>query len=264
MGYVHFRETGAYGANHCAIEWRRPRIGVVDHTKDSEEERSQIRAEQVLQAIDLVVSTEGAAAAIQKDSGFDNVDLFMTSFAPDGYLQWYPVMRRPLLEMDFTRIAYRAMWLDYLGNGTDKRAERASLIKILSCYAPPDSESVASWSEVHGADFEAFSELSQRGVRTTEKLLETLKKGKSMRKAHEAVEKLMLLDEEMRLFSELHQACRPLVRIARYERDNLEGADPQVLAKTTMQIYRDAFARARLMRKKIIRVNRVWQELQPS
>jgi hypothetical protein len=41
------------------------------------------------------------------------------------------------------------------------------------------------------------------------------------------------------------------VVISRFERDNLEGAEPIALARTTLQIYEDLLARARLFQKKM-------------
>ena len=38
------------------------------------------------------------------------------------------------------------------------------------------------------------------------------------------------------MYAELNRACKPLVAIARFER-NLEGAEPLALAKTTRNIY---------------------------
>jgi hypothetical protein len=47
------------------------------------------------------------------------------------------------------------------------------------------------------------------------------------------------------------------VGIARFERDNLEGADPMLLTQTTRGIYRDMHARSLLLREKIARVDKL-------
>ena len=261
VGYVHFRETGPYGPGHCALEWRRPRVGAASRELSTEDERTCIRVEHVMCAIDLALSKPESIPRLDECPEVADVDLFMTQFAPDGCLQWYPVIRRPLTETDFLRIAYRAMWLDYLGAQNSKRTEREGLERILRCYCAPDDGAVDDWRREQGAAFDEFAQLAQQGIRTTEKLLDILEKGAGMRKAQQHVAQLTELDEQMRLFSELHHPCRPLVRIARYERDNLEGADPLVLARTTCRIYRDGFARARLMQKKIANVADVWAAL---
>jgi hypothetical protein len=58
-----------------------------------------------------------------------------------------------------------------------------------------------------------------------------------MSRARDEVHALTRLDEEARIHSELHPACRPLAKMARFERDNLEGADPVLLATTARGIH---------------------------
>ena len=75
-----------------------------------------------------------------------------------------------------------------------------------------------------------------------------------MKQAQQIVADLMRLDEEIRLFGEVHAACKPLVAMARFERDHLEGADPVLLSRTTLEIYRGMYARARLCERKLKRI----------
>ncbi|HEO72614.1 MAG TPA: hypothetical protein ENN80_15255, partial [Candidatus Hydrogenedentes bacterium] len=261
VGYVHFRETGPYGPGHCAVEYRRPRLGSAERELVGADERGKVRAEQVLRAVDLVVEREGGLPQLEKDAELTDVDLFITGFAPDGCLEWYPVVRRPITAMDLCRIAYRAMWLNYLWDNPQREAEAQSIDCILRRYAAPPDNSVEVWEREEGKAFKGFSELAQKGSRITERLLDLLGREGSMRKAQELVAQLMALDEEMRVYGELHPSCRPLVRIARYERDNLEGADPHLLASRTLDIYRESCKRARLMRQKIERVAEAWERL---
>jgi len=251
VGYVHFRETGPYGAGHCAIEWRRTSVGRADSVPGGLDERTLIRPEQVLRVIDVTLAAKGdePMAGLDEEPLLATVDVFRSRFAPDGCLQWYPVLRRPLAQRDLLRIAYRAMWLDYLGVQRDPDVERDGLRSILGRYLPPEAESAEAWCEQFSAVFSDLAALAERGIAETERLLGFLPR--SARKAQQSVHKLMALDEEMRLFGELHGPCRPLVLISKFERDNLEGADPLVLARTTLQIYRDCRDRAALMRKKL-------------
>lgn len=152
------------------------------------------------------------------------------------------------------RIAYRAMWLEHLQAGYDKKAESQSIALMLRHFTGPDGETLGEWARRLKEVFAQLAATAQRGIDTTEDLLNVLEKGKGLGKAKELVAALMRLDEEARVFSELNPPARPLILIARFERDNLEGADPRVLAKTTLDIYRACFARARLTEKKIDRI----------
>ena len=79
-----------------------------------------------------------------------------------------------------------------------------------------------------------------------------------MREAKQLVAELMQLDEETRLLGQINAPCRPLTILARFERDNLQGADPLLLARTTLKIYRDMFARSRIMTRKLRRFTEIW------
>ncbi len=246
VGYVHFRETGPYGPGHIAIERRRAIIGRADGVPGGLDERTLILPEHVYRAIE--VTLDGPKANLEEN--VDSIDLFRSEFAPDGCLEWYPLLRRPLRRKDFIRAAYRAMWLDYLASHADANTEHASLERLFSHFTPPDEGTVEVWRDELCAAFAALAGMAQRGIDQSQRLIQALEK-KRIREAQDIVPALTALDEEMRLHAELNDACRPIVHIAKFERDNLEGANPVVLAQTTLQIYRDCQARARLMNLKV-------------
>lgn len=253
VGYVHFRETGPYGVGHCAIEYHRAALGRADGVPGGLEERTAIRPEQVLRAVDLLLAANTASPVPQIDvePELAEVDLFMTRFAADGCLEWYPVLRRPLTQKDLLRIAYRAMWLEHLGAQDDPDTERVSLETMLRYFDQADDESIVAWRDALTEVFGQLAALAQRGIRDSQHLLDTLCPPRDMRKAQRIMGALVALDEEMRIFGEIHTACKPLVLISRYERDNLEGDDPNTLARTTFQIYSDCHSRATLTARKI-------------
>lgn len=256
VGHVHFRETGPYGADHIAIEPRRQTLGRSDFVPNAADDRERITADHAYAAAKLVwqYRETGRHDALDAAEALADVDFYRTAFAPDGNLEFYPILRRPMGERDFLRTAYRAMWLEHLNEKHDRRIETESLTRTLACYDGPDDATRDRWTREQGAAFKALAALAKRGADDTEALLTVLRKGAGMAKAKTLVAQLMALDEEMRVHSEVHPACRPLIYMARFERDNLEGADPIHLARTTLDIYRACYARARLMEKKLRRV----------
>jgi ADP-heptose:LPS heptosyltransferase len=254
VGHVHFRETGPYGEGHCAIEYKRPSLGRADGVPGGLDERTLILPEQVYKAVELTLdrARTGQMAQAAPEPGFDGVEMHMTEFAPDGCLEWYPVLRRPLAEQDFIRLVYRLMWLDYLGAQRDPAVERQSLLELAGCYDAPEA-GVAGWRDALAATFGELAQMAEGGIEETQRLLLIVQappqKGMT-RKAEELIRKLMALDERMRLFGEINPPCRPLALIARFERDNLEGAVPSILYQRTLQIYQDCRDRARLFAKK--------------
>lgn len=252
VGNVHYRETGPYGEGHCAIEARRTNLGRSDYVPTGKEERELIKAPQVLAAIDYARhhGHESVLPPVEDDGTLDNVDLYITRFAPDGHLEYYPVIQRAMDERDFMRIAYRAMWVAHLSRTGAPEGEVESLDQMLRHYAGPDSATVSGWAEDAAKHFEELAAISARGESVTSRLLEALKRGR-IDEAKTLVAQLMALDEEGRVFSEVNPPCRPLILMARFERDNLDGADPKLLAKTTLEIYRACRDRATLMVEKL-------------
>ena len=256
VGNVHYRETGPYGTGHCAIEARRTNLGRSDYVPSGMEERESIKAEQVLAAIDysLEHGRDAVLPLLEDSATLENIDLYITRFAPDGFLEYYPAVTRALHERDFLRIAYRAMWIAHLSRADAPGQETESLDQMLRHYAGPDPGTVSAWAEDIGRQFSELAAISARGMETTRKLLKALGKSTAIDEAKTLVARLMALDEEARVFSEINPPCKPLILMARFERDNLDGTDPRVLAKTTLEIYRACRTRSLLMAEKLARV----------
>ncbi|MBI5090844.1 MAG: glycosyltransferase family 9 protein [Candidatus Hydrogenedentes bacterium] len=251
VGHVHFRETGPYGAGHCAIERRRDALGPADWTPSGPDEGSQLSPAQVFRAVECVLGGATEEWTRNNDTGdMAEVELYRSEFAPDGCLDWYPVLRRPLKQTDLIRVAYRAMWLEFLRAKSGGESERSSVAKMLASFEV-SADTLKTCGGAPDTDFAALADLAQRGIVAAERLLTSLEKIENLQMAKEQVGGLTRLDEEIRLFGEVHEPCRPLVLISRYERDNLEGSDPVQLAQATLQIYRDLDARARLMTTKL-------------
>jgi len=260
VGNVHYRETGPYGAGHCAIEARRNDLGRSDFVPEGLEERERILAPQVLAAMDYALRhRRDAAPPLLEDSPeLAGVDIYMTRFAPDGFLQFYPAIRRPLEERDLLRIAYRVMWLDHLSSAEEPESEQEGLDHMLGHFGGPDGATVREWAANFARHFQGLADLSRRGIATTESLIAVLDGKGPIDDAKNLVGQLMALDEEGRVYGEVNPACRPLILMARFERDNLEGADPLILAATTLQIYRACTDRAERMAEKLALLAERW------
>lgn len=239
VGHVHYRETGPFGEGHAAIEWRKERLGQSDRKPIEADDRERISAAQVRHVLDYLLSQprSGPVAQLDDTELLRSIDVYVTRTAPDGCLQFYPAIARPMEERDLIRIAYRAMWLRLLAGSPAPEAIEESLQQMLACFSGPESSIVTAWVDLLAAQFEQLAGIAQSGVVCADSLLHTLKRGGSMAKAREEVRELTRIDEEARIHSELCPACRPLAKMARFERDNLEGADPVLLADTAKGIH---------------------------
>ncbi|MDZ4860390.1 MAG: glycosyltransferase family 9 protein [Candidatus Hydrogenedentes bacterium] len=245
VGYVHFRETGPYGAGHYAVELAREDVGRSDLRGRDAGAEHLITDSHVASAVEFVVSKDDVPVAMVPLEG---VEVFRSEFAPDGCLQWYPVARRNATHSDIVRMAYRPMWLeDFRGKSTNE-IERDCLENLANHYAAPADS--ACWSTLNDA-LSGLANIGDRGETITRELIDTLRRPGEMRQAKHLVSMLMALDEELRVYAEIHSSCKPLVATARFDRENLEGSDPALLAARTLDIYKSLCTRARSVAEKL-------------
>jgi len=261
VGHVHYRETGPYGEGHIAIERRREKLGRSDILAGTDEDREHITGAQALRCVETALAVR-AGQPLPEWNGladYDAAEVLVSRFAPDGFLQFYPLIRRAAREADWLRLAYRMMWIEHLNGLADPSTETASAQALLDSYEAAPFDAVDTWTRAHAEAFGTLHALALRGAAATEGLIATLKNNKPLALAKQQVAELPRIDEEARLFAELHPACRPLTTMARFERDNLEGADPLALAETTLEIYRACAERARLVALKLRRIQQIQQ-----
>ena len=263
VGHVHYRETGPYGEGHCAIEWRRALLGSGHHVPTGLEERQLIRPEHVMQAVacTLAYRETGALPDLEETPELAPLDLLFTRFSPDGCLEYYPLLRRSLTHRDFVRAVYRCMWLATMDPNYTADAESNALALLLRCYRGPEDAQITAWAAGMRESLDGLTQLAQRGRDASAALRTHLADGGSMAQAKDMVGALMRLDDDMRIHSELHPACRPLIVTARHERDALEGGDVVKLTETTQRIYEACHERALLLQEKATNVETAWRAL---
>ena len=250
VGYVHFRETGPYGEGHLALERRKDYLAPMNKDAASADERGAIPPGPVMDLLELVLEPprDRTLPSLPDSPERTMLDVYQSRFAPDGFLEWYPVMRRPMTETDFLRIAYRNTWIAHLCPAVPRETLQDGIRRVAACFTPGSVAALEEWHKHWSAVFLQLEQLAQQGSRKTEQLRTCLRHGRNIAAAREIVGELMRLDEDTRLFAELNGGCRPLISIARFQRDNLEGADPMALADMTQEIYRELSERAAWMR----------------
>ncbi len=219
VGHVHYRETGPYGAGHIAVEWRRRLLGSGHHVPGGLEERSLVQPAHVLEAVRAVrhYRETGEVPQLADREALHDVDLQMTDFAPDGCLEYYPLLKRPLTQRDLLRIAYRAMWLSRLApEHATPENEAASWVRLLPCFDEPDGATLEDWVARAASVFEGLAVLAQRGLPVCDTLLDALSPPRDIESARARVAELMRLDEEARIYSEMNPETKPLIWLARY------------------------------------------------
>lgn len=250
VGYVHFRETGPYGEGHVAVERKKDYLAPMNISGAAQDDRSGILPSQVMGVMDLLLSPQpgNGLPILAETPERQELEVYQSRFAPDGFLEWYPLIRRPMTEADFLRIAYRTMWLANLCPSIPHEVLAEGIRRIVQAFDTSNADAVAAWRDQWTPIFLQLEQRARTGIEKTEQLQKCLREHRSMALAKEIVGELMHLDEDTRLFAEIHEGCRPLITIARFQRECLEGADPLQLAHMTLQIYQDLAERCAIFR----------------
>lgn len=245
VGYVQFRETGPYAPGCYAVERRRSDVKHTAWSAEASDESEHPLPAAVFRVVERAWRGDGPGASQWTDGeNWPDTYVYRSAFAPDGCLEWHPLVRRAPTENDLYRMVYRAMWLDLLGNYAGTRNDGFA---PLLAYFYLRAFDMPAWRAALEATFRPLAAMAAEGVTETEMLLDRLTRRQSYEEAKTIVAGLMRLDERMRVFGEVHRAARPLVVIARFGRDSLEGADAAKLAQDTLVIYRDLKERCERM-----------------
>jgi len=253
VGYVHFRETGPYGIGNAAIELKKRSFKMDLSGRSSEVHPiDRIQPEQVYNTINWLLTMREKKQLIQypETPDMDGVSVYFSEFAPDGCLQFYPVIRSTMTETDFLRFTYRLMWLEHFHGNTNRQTENESLQKTFQFYDLPDAKTLSEWYKEFKNTFEELAGKYKQGIHITEQLKENITDNKIPR-AREQVKLLTEIDEQIRIFGELNSYLKPITLVTKFERDNLEGNNPLDLTKQTLNIYRGGYERSNLMIKKV-------------
>lgn len=253
VGYVHFRETGPYGVGNCAIELKERSFKMDISSRASDvHPLDKIQPEQVLKAIDWLLTMREKKQLIQHEltPDMDSVNVHISEFAPDGCLQFYPIIRREIEGKEFLRFAYRLMWLEHLNVNLHRQTENENLQKFFQFYDVPDVKTTSTWNKEFRNIFEELAGKYKQGIHLTEQLKNMIADNKIL-KAREQVKLLTEIDEQIRIYGELNPYLKPITLVTKFERDNLEGSNPLDLAKQTLNIYRGGYERSTLMAKKV-------------
>ncbi len=268
VGTVHFRETGPYAPGNYAIESTiKPdlKTPLISGDQFGFEMRAAIKPDAVAKAVDLLLNDGNQHPSIPEEECLKDVVIYRSDFAPDGCLEWYPVICREFCDTDLFRMAFRSMWLSVLvPEGCFDKSERIEvdvLTRMLKCFRPADDVHKLRYSSDSAKDaLRALADMAAEGIKNTENLIELLQVNKYAA-SQEYVRSLMNLDEKIRLLGELHPEIKPLTSAAGFERNNLEGSNPLSLAQATWQIYHELQTRCRVMEGKLDRIMALYESV---
>lgn len=253
VGYVYYRETGPYLPGCVAVEKRQREMIHEGWSARSTPESQQPEPQHVAHAVDIAMELKrGAAPARIADSpAWKDIYIHTSAWGPDQCLEWYPLIERNPSETDVMRVAYRAMWIEHL-DGEPHPNETEAIQRYMDHW--PDDADIAKVVEHSVPLFKELAARAQEGIAATEELLNLISTPGNYSAARPLVAGLSRIDEAIRILGDVHRHLKPLTTAVRFKRDNLEGADPMVLAQSTMAIYRELESQCACMCEKLKRI----------
>jgi len=252
FSYVYFRETGPYGEGHVVVQAAiecapcRPNQPCGDPRC-----KLCIRPEHVLDAVRLAGQyRDGTLEQLPDSTETNEVGYYVSRFGPDGFIEYRPVIRRPVSSEELVNIVYRTVWRDSLDGITSDPAHlRTALAESLDAYTR-DGEKLMPEIERSVAGFRRFATLAEEGVAKARRLTVLSRSSvdaEKKRTIQAIVKELMALDRKLTAEGRALDAVRPLAALFSFEKENLEGTDFTKLTEGTLELYTAAALRARTM-----------------
>jgi ADP-heptose:LPS heptosyltransferase len=234
---VHFMETGPYGEGHYVIQADLPCVpcGFEVECKNMIC-KSIMKPQAVFEIVKRVM--EGDTTGDIPDSPFwKNLQVYKSYFKEDGYIGFYPLIKRPLSKEVFYRIIYRYIW----NKKQDNIDEYESIRYELSDYYLLDRAYEILPSIKKEIDtLERLVTLAKEGFTLIAHIAEEAEKDElNIKRIKEIWKNVEVIDNEIELIGYANPCFRPFTEIYKYSKEALEGGDLKTLAKDSCRIYED-------------------------
>jgi ADP-heptose:LPS heptosyltransferase len=258
---VYFRETGPYGNGHFAVQSRIDctpcRMSFECHDRVC---KDYITARDVAQIIALARQRQDRQLAQIEDAPeLARVNYFVSRFGDDGMVEYVPLIRRQLTRKDAINMAYSSMWKEFLdGRGSAEDDER-EFRRLLDYYSGQDG--IPGGLESSGSAFRELAAIATDGIQKAEELITGLSRPNvNYSRMQPLVGELARVDDAIRVAGRTHEMLLPLTSLFSFEKENLEGDDPKLLAQDTLRLYTDMLNRCQLIQRKIRTLSGILRE----
>jgi ADP-heptose:LPS heptosyltransferase len=252
FSYVFFRETGPYGEGHIVVQANLDCAPCRPNQPCFEQRcKGTIRPEHVLHAIGLAGQCkEGVSEPAPDSPEHSDVGYYVSRFGSDGFIEYRPLIQRPVTLNELVNMVYRTVWRDSLdGVVTDPESVRRSLADSLASYSR-NGDLLGPKLERCADAFRKFASLANEGAGKARDLAAMSRPpitADSQREIQKTVGSMMALDQKLSAEGRSVDVVRPLAALLSFEKENLEGTDFCRLTEATLAFYEAAGDRARAM-----------------
>lgn len=201
----------------------------------------------------------------ENDNGMEKIKIFRSEFDQEQMLEFLPVIKRPLTDLDFIRFIYRMMWKKTLippippkergdsarsGNGEVSRNkkfpqyteefQKSIIEKLKTHYNLNEFPKTYPHEKTTLGVFNKLWDISKQGSRIAEKLIQSSSSNPpELNKIKIFGDKIADLDERINLMGDTNPVIKPIIDMFRLGKENLQGDNISILAKETLILYED-------------------------
>ncbi|MEW6720412.1 MAG: glycosyltransferase family 9 protein [Thermodesulfobacteriota bacterium] len=263
LGHVCFRETGPFGEGHYVIEADIPCGPCGFHVTCTDPRCKRMVTPEAVFALGTRVLSEGRIETVEDGPEWSGVRVYRSGYAPDGFQDYVPLLRRSLTRDTFYTYLYRETWPCILDGAAEFPVERAcGTIGAKASAWHGEGELEALLPELDG-DLEALQRME---ALAGEALTRVALIGREAAKASPDAEWIRrtwkdvpVIDREIAKLGRIRPQLMPPVTLFGYGKEALEGEELAPMAEAALGLYGDlrrhfsmlAAAIARLAEKKV-------------
>jgi hypothetical protein len=168
------------------------------------------------------------------------LQIYKSYFEDDGYLEFHPLVKKPLSREAVYRLIYRKIWNIEPAheNGKADILYESMRGKITSCWSMDGAGAVINLLKNELSVLEKLASLAQDGMTLTEEIANEAEKNIiNVKRIKEVWGSVEMIEEEIELIGNVSPCFRPYLTIHKYSNEALEDNDLEKLARDSKVIY---------------------------
>jgi ADP-heptose:LPS heptosyltransferase len=238
--YVYHMETGPYGDGHYVVQADLPCSPCgFDVRCNNMVCKSILTPQRVFDVVKLALNSELHDFDPQSPEWKD-IQVYKSYFEEDGYLEFHPLVRKPLSKEALYRLFYRKIWNMGLApeNGKTNKLYEIMSDRIISCWSMVGASEVINLLKNELSVLEKLAGSARNGMTLTEEIAHEAKKNIINVKRIKIIwGRVEMIEKEIELIGNANPCFRPYLTIHKYSNETLEGNDLEKLALDSKIIY---------------------------
>lgn len=249
LGAAYFRETGPYGEGHIVIESKIPCHPCSFQVECKEMVcREYINTECVYEVADMLLA-KGDLDNLEDLPVFTTVQIYKAFFDKHGFLEYVPLIKRPLTEKDLYLYIYRVMWKEYLDKiQSDKVEIRDESDSIVSSF-----NNLSSILEKDINAIQKVQDIVDKGISLVRRTvdIDTSKK-ECLQELIDIKDELSNIDGEIQRIGCLYPNLKPITNLFSYNKESIDGDTLKTIMSGMQDVYTDVKTQLSILKRLLL------------